>query len=228
MREARRAAVSSAMTTMLGDSRVPPLVGRIGRVTFERWVDGVTLFSAGWSDRDLDAAADLLGMIHRFAGGEHEHLPQLRRTRPFLELSLRRTVGPVRDGLIDRDTGRRLRAALIDGLPERASWGFAHGDFAPANLVAPNDGRIVSIDNERLHRGFLDLDLGAAWYRWPLTDREQRLFDARCAQAAGRIASPEVGLWRILAAVRRLGMRHARGAPTAAARQRLDDALQDL
>jgi aminoglycoside phosphotransferase (APT) family kinase protein len=207
---------------------VPPLVPRSGRITFERWIDGDTLFSAGWSDHDLDAAADLLGMIHRFAGSEREHLPQVRRTRPFLERSLARLAGPVRDGLIDRDIGERLTAALLDGLPEWAAWGFAHGDFAPANLVATDDGRIVSIDNERLHRGFLDLDLGAAWYRWPLADREQRLFDARCAEASGRAPSPAIGLWRALAAVRRLGMRHSRGAPTAAARQRLGDALQDL
>ena len=226
--DARRAAVSSEMSQLLADSRVPTVVARCGGVTIERWVDGGTLFSAGWSDRDLAGAADILGTVHRCAGGGREHLPQSRLTRPFLEISLTRLAGPVRDGLIDRATGRRLSGALRDGLPERGAWGFAHGDFAPANLVATDGGQIVSIDNERLHRGFLDLDLGVTWYRWPLVEREQRLFDARCAQTAGRAAPGEIALWRVLAVIRRLGMRHAHGAPTTAARQRLGDALAGL
>jgi thiamine kinase-like enzyme len=226
--DARRAAVSSEISELLSDSRVPTPVARYGGVTFEQWLDGGTLFSAGWSDRDLTGAADILGTIHRCAGAEREHLPHSRRTRPFLEVSLTRLAGPVRDGLIDRATGRRVTDALRDGLPERAPWGFAHGDFAPANLVATDSGQIASIDNERLHRGFLDLDLGAAWYRWPLVEREQRLFDAHCAQTAGRAPPAEIALWRVLAAIRRLGLRHRRGAPTTDARQRLGDALAGL
>ncbi len=226
--DARQTAVSSEMTELLSDSRVPELVGRCGGVTIERWVEGGTLFSEGWSDRDLTRAADILGTIHRCRGGEREHLRRSWRTRPFLEFSLTRVAGPVRDGLIDRATGRRVTDALRDGLPPQAPWGFAHGDFAPANLVATDGGQIISIDNERLHRGFLDLDLGVAWYRWPLVDREQRLFDAHCAQTAGRTASAEIALWRVLAVIRSLGMRHAHGAPTTAARQRLDDALAGL
>lgn len=225
---ARAAATSSRLTAQLADPRLPIPVARWGRITFERWVEGTALHVAGWSESELVRAAELLGAVHCFAGTGGEHLPQLRATRPLVEQSLSRLTVLREAGLIDRPLTRRIAALVRDGIPERRPWAVVHGDLAAANLILTESGRLVSIDNERLSRGFLDLDLGVAWHRWPLEESEQRVFDAAYASATGRSPTPEIALWRLLATVRRLWVGQVWGGDTTGAWRRFDDALNEI
>jgi aminoglycoside phosphotransferase (APT) family kinase protein len=227
-RSARRVATSARLTVQLNDPRLPPPAAQWGRVTFERWVAGTPLNVTGWSERELIQAAELLGAVHRFAGARGEHLPQQRATRPFVEASLPRLSRLRRAGLIDRSGAGRIAGLLRGGIPERAAWGLTHGDLAPANLILTASGQLISIDNERLGRGFFDLDLAGAWHRWPLPEPDQRRFDTAYAVAAGRSPSPAIALWRLLATIRRLGLRIASGGDISDARRRLGDALDGL
>jgi hypothetical protein len=221
-----RAAASASLTRLLDDPRLPAPTAQIGSVTIDAWVPGETLATLGWHAGELAAAAELLATLHTFAGGPHEHLPHERRTSHLAEGAVAALLAPARDGSLDAAMADEVVGVLRESLPERARWGVSHGDFAPVNLVLTLDGQLISIDNERVHRGFLDLDLARSWYRWPLPETEQAHFDtAYCAAVGFHQDKDARRAWRVLAAAKKVSLRHSRGSPTAVAVTRLKDAL---
>lgn len=225
-RNAVEAARSLDLAGSLGDPRVPRAVARVGRVTFEQWVTGEPLSSVELRPEDIHDAADLLAAIHAFGGDPGERLPQIRRTDGMRRLRLGQLEPITQAGLISRAQMRQVRRVLTEMLPDREPWGLCHGDFTAANLVLSHDGRVISVDHERLHRGFFGFDVGRAWYRWWLSDADQRRFDGRYTLASGR--SPDEAVrwtWRVITTAHGVFLRHVSGANTDRAVARLGEAL---
>ena len=98
---------------------------------------------------------------------------------------------------------RRLVGELRGGLPARSACGLVHGDLCAENLVLTPDGRIVSIDNERVRIDFLDYDLARTFVRWPLPDARRERFERRYTTWGRSVpAAREASAWRVRAAVK--------------------------
>jgi len=220
------AARAQRLAARLAEPGIPEPLARHGSVTFERWIEGVTLDSLPLSEVLIEEAADLLAKVHSYPGSPRWRLPQ------------NRSVGPVRveiSGLaarlrsaraIDRATSEELDAALRSGLPERAAWGLVHADFAASNMVLDAEGRLVSIDNEHLRWGFLDADLGRTWARWRLPAPAERRFLERYESSAGRTVGREaLRAWRAVGALVSVAVRVRYGGRPEASLARLRDAL---
>jgi hypothetical protein len=215
VRFGRRAVIvarAAALSAALGDARVPPPLARAGRVTAEHWVEGTDLASFRLSARHLDAAADLLARLHRFAGPPGEDLPRTQSTGPMHRHGERHLADLVEGGVVTAAEGRRLRATL-GHLPDRAPWGLMHGDFCGENLVWRSDGVLVSVDHEGLGRGFIEYDLARTWYRWPMSVPAGRRFERSYRAALGSAAptAAEQRAWKAAAAVKGAHLRHRRG-----------------
>jgi aminoglycoside phosphotransferase (APT) family kinase protein len=190
-------------------------------------VDGVPITAGSVPNAQVDAAADILAMLHRFPGLEGEQLPRQQRLGRLLAMTHRH----LQDLAVRREVSQPEASALgraVDALPPAAPWGLTHTDFGGDNLVVRSDESIVSIDNEHLVRGFLDFDVGRTWYRWPMPASSSRRFIGRYESAAGRALSlEEQRAWRVVAAMTGIRRRQRVGAPIEPARARLRSILDD-
>jgi hypothetical protein len=229
VRSPARAARAQMLAERLSDPRINIPTGRVGAVTVESWVEGTALSSVSLRSAHIDAAADLLRFVHRFAGHPGERLPQIRRVGP-VGLQATSDLRTLLDaGIFASDMGARIERILKLGLPERAPWGLTHGDLCAPNLVIGPGGRIVSIDNEHLKRGFLDYDLARTWYRWVLPPAAQRRFEVRYAADGGGQATPrERQAWRVAAVLHGVRIRHFLGSSLQVPLGRLATALHDV
>jgi hypothetical protein len=219
MGSAGRAERMARFTAGLADERLPAPVARVGKVTVERWVDGVVLASMPLTDGHLDAAADLLATIHRYAPAPApaagSRLPRRRPVRPLL--------AQARQQLVDLAAARTLTIAdvrraeaILGGLPESSGWGLIHTDLCADNLVARPDGVLVCVDNEFMMRGYRELGLARTWYRWPMPARAWARFERRYRAALGdgaRVPPEQARAWRVAATVRGVHLRQQRDAP---------------
>lgn len=226
---ARHAERAARLASRLADHRVPELVGRWGRVTIERWVEGCSLSSLRPRPGQIDAAADLLAFIHGHPGTPGLRLPQMRsavRVLTGLDALLIRLHG---GALIDARRVRVLKEILRERLPSRALWGVTHNDLTSSNLVIDAHGRLISIDNEHLGWGFLDGDLARTWARWPMSSEASDRFEERYLAQSGRRADPggRQG-WRIAAALSGVGIRLTHGGSLEVPMIRLRAALADV
>ena len=98
---------------------------------------------------------------------------------------------------------RRLTGQLRVGFPIAAARGPVHGDLCAENLVLASDGRVISIDNERVRIDFLDFDLARTWTRWPMSARMHTRFERRYASWGRPVPAPsEAAAWRVCASVK--------------------------
>lgn len=211
---ARLVARYAQLAAELADPGIPVPLGRVGRVTAEAWVEGVILTPAAVGDRHLDAAGALLRRVHAFAGRSGSRLPQRRSTRLLQARTLAQIDDLLAVGLLDVEAAARVQR-LVGRLPEVAPWGLVHLDVCPQNLVERRDGSLVCIDNERLGRGFLDVDLARTWYRWPMSQAMWHRLEASYRSGQAEADPDEQRAWRGVAVVRAVHMRHRRGASTA-------------
>ena len=187
----------------LDDPDLPAPLTLTGRVTVERWIDGVPLSTLTPTSSQIEAAADLLGRLHALTAVPGRPFRRVGSLGPLLAKSTTR-IEMLRDrdlltGLEAHDLVARLRT----GFPERATRGVVHGDLCAENLVVTPDGRVVSIDNERVRIDFLDYDLARTWVRWPMSEDARTGFERRYATWGRPI--PDVGettAWRVCAAVK--------------------------
>jgi thiamine kinase-like enzyme len=115
-----------------------------------------------------------------------------------------------------------LTEIVGNALPARSRWGLVHNDFCATNLSVGEDGGLFSIDNEHMARGFLEYDLGRVWYRWPMSESDERRFLRRYRSAQGAGPPPEEQRgWRAIATLKGAHLRHRIGANN-------DDALSAL
>jgi hypothetical protein len=224
-----RAARAQMLAERLSDPRINIPTGRVGAVTVESWVEGTTLSSVPLRVAHIDAAADLLRFVHRFAGHPSERLPQLRHVGPVSVQATSDLRCLLDAGIFASDLCARIERILELGLPDRAPWGLMHGDLCAANLVIGAGGRIVSIDNEHLRRGFLDYDLARTWYRWVLPPAAQRRFEVMYAKdCLWQATDRERQAWRVAAVVRGVRIRHRLGSSLQLPLDRLATALHDV
>ena len=194
---------AAALVRTLADPRLPAPLALSGRVSVERWVDGIPLDCVVVHSTHLCAAADLLADLHR-----RRSLPDRRfvRTGPVAPLRSRTFEHLDRllaEGLLDRREHDALAASVERDLPTRAARGVVHGDLCPANLVVTPDGQLVSIDNERVRINFLDHDLARTWTRWPMTPEEEHTFESRYREQGGSLpAQPAQLAWRVCTTVK--------------------------
>lgn len=205
-RRLTRQRVPRRAAAIVGALELPDLPAPLaldGRVTVERWVDGVCLASITPSGAQLDAAADLLGRLHASTSVPGRPFRRVGSPAPLLAKTLQHIDILREAGTLTLAEQRRLDADLRDGLPARAKRGVVHGDLCAHNLVATADGRVVSIDNERVRIDFLDYDLARTWVRWPMPARSWTRFERRYASWGRPLPTPaEAAAWRVTAAVK--------------------------
>lgn len=187
----------------LDDPDLPVPLALDGRVTVERWVDGVPLSTITPTMPQIEAAADLLGRLHAHASVPGRPFRRVGSLAPLLAKS-ERHIGALRErDLLTEVEARALVARLRDGLPERAMRGVVHGDLCAENLVVTRDDRLVSIDNERVRIDFLDFDLARTWVRWPMPAPARARFDRRYSTWGRSVpGADETAAWRVSAAVK--------------------------
>ncbi len=187
----------------LDDPDLPAPLALHGRVTVERWVDGVPLDSMTPTMWQIEAAADLLGRLHAVTSVPGRPFRRVSSLAPLLAKSVKR-IDTLRDReLLTGAEAKELVGRLRNGFPERATRGVVHGDLCAQNLVATPDGRLVSIDNERVRIDFLDFDLARTWVRWPMSEAARDRFERRYA-TWGRPTPEraETTAWRVCATVK--------------------------
>lgn len=205
----RQARHAGALAAALGDPRVPAPIAHLRGATIERWVDGEDLSKRPVEPHHVDDAARLLAAIHAFAGTPGAPLPQRRRTERLLAVTAAKLGDLVAARVLSATDAARLDALLRDALPRRAAWGLVHDDFCGENLVRTPEGVVVSIDNERLRRGFFDRDLARTWARWRVPAWAEARFLATYAASGHPPASgPARRAWRIVTATERVHVRH--------------------
>jgi aminoglycoside phosphotransferase (APT) family kinase protein len=218
-----KVALAAGLAVALDDAGFPPPIAVVGRFTVEAWVEGTPLSALPLTHAHVDAAADLLGRLHA-----RTHVPghAFRRELPLASV-LTRFRRQLADLAAQGTVSQEEAALLVEtaaGLPERATRGVIHGDFAADNLVLTPDGRLVSIDNERLRFHFLDFDLARVWTRWPLPAWAWTRFERRYATWGRPPADADADVdadvdvdvaqaWRVVATVHRAHrLSRARGA----------------
>lgn len=219
--DARLAARNALLAAHLDDPAVAAPIARVGRVTVERWVEGQPLSEMRLFGRHVDDAGALLGRIHGFPGLPGERLPQQRRIGGVIEKVDRHVAELVDDGLLTRLEAAHLRRIVAGALPSTSAWGLVHSDICPQNLVVRPDGTVVSIDNERLGRGFFEADLARTWYRWPMSARTWIRFEGSYRAGRSPVGLKEQHAWRVLVMSRTLHMRWRLRASTDDARATL-------
>jgi len=209
------AARAARLGEELADARVHPPLGRVGRVTVERWIDGLPLSSIRLRAPHIDDAADLLVAIHRFGDTDGGSLPR-RGTGSVRARFERQLVELAAAGRVSGADASTLADIVRRGLPASATWGLMHGDFCGENLVLDTEGSVVSIDHELLGRGFLEYDLARSWYRWPMPPWAHQRFERRYRSALDQ-SPPSRQTWRAwqtVATVKGVHLRHRRGMPS--------------
>jgi aminoglycoside phosphotransferase (APT) family kinase protein len=203
LRSRARTARAAALTTAIGDPRLPAPLAVMGSVTIDAWVDGTPLTGQALTDANVDAAADLLGCLHAMERVPGHRFHRQRRSTAVAARFERRLHDLIAAGVVDRGEQQRLASAVRDGLPERAARGVIHGDLRPENLVVTAGGDLVSVDNEAVSIDFLDYDLGRSWCRWPMPDSAWSRFLRRYGRWGRSAADPVAELaWRSVAAVK--------------------------
>lgn len=194
---------AARLVAALDDPDLPAPLFLEGRVTVERWIDGDSLATIGARSRDVDGAADLLARLHARTLVPGHAFRRVGSLVPLYEKTCARIDALQDVGLLTRGEQRRLVKELRGGLPARATRGVVHGDLCAHNLVVTADGRVVSIDNERVRIDFLDLDLARTWLRWPMSTREHARFERRYASWGRPVPEgSEAASWRVCAAVK--------------------------
>ncbi len=238
--EARRVQQASLH---LDPRRFPPVVRRRGRVLFTAWVPGRPLDGLDPPIPLVAEAGAILGELHARSStrsGPSREPVVFEDDPDRVEEGLAELA---RSGAIPARDAERLTRVALDARPAVSETGLIHADFCARNLLLDPDGRVWSIDNETLDRGFFDYDLARSWYRWPLRPPEREAFYQGYARFRSlesyRRSFPYWAVAAILASVafrRRMGpaerdvpMRRLRDlAAAAAADSPLDPALHPV
>jgi aminoglycoside phosphotransferase (APT) family kinase protein len=218
---------AAALVRALADPDLPAPLVITGLVMIEDWVDGVPLAEIRVSGREIDAAADLLGRLHARTSIPGRRFRRVGPVGPLLTTTLDRIDALTERGALTRTEARRLVSEVRRGLPERGARGPVHGDLCAENLVLASDGRVVSIDNERVRIDFLDFDLARTWTRWPMPERWRARFERRYAEWGRPVPVPvEAAAWRVSATVKSaMTIRTTPGTGPKLARARLERLL---
>ncbi len=205
----RSAAVAEALLQAIGDPRLPVPLKRAGRLTLERWVDGSDLRVVPLTTERLGAAAQLLAAVHRCPGLDGDRLPRSQSTAPVLRRAAAQLDELAAVGMVGAEEARRLHL-IVARLPITSRWGLAHGDLCGENLVERLEGGVVSVDNEQVHRTYLDADLARAFYRWPMDAAQRQRFERVYRAAAGVEEPPrqQSAAWRAAAAIKGAHLRY--------------------
>jgi len=220
---------AAALVRTLADPRLPAPLALSGRVSVERWVDGIPLDRFMVRSTHLCAAAELLADLHG-----RRSLPDRRFVRtggvaPLRSRTFERLDRLHAEGLLDKREHHALGACVERDLPARAARGVVHGDLCPANLVVTPAGALVSIDNERVRITFLDHDLARTWTRWPMTPEEEHTLESRYREQGGSLpAQPAQFAWRVCTTVKSAStLRRTPGTGPETARALLERVLTD-
>jgi Ser/Thr protein kinase RdoA (MazF antagonist) len=173
------------------DDAFAPVLGRIGPVLIEAWLDGTMLAGAD-AEAWTQTAGAVLGRLHAHRAGADAVTGTASWTAAAsADLALLQQVGAL--SATDAD---RVRAALDQGDPRRARVGLIHKDFCAENMLIDARRRLRIIDTELITVDPLAFDLGWTWHRWPMSPRGWERFTAGYRSTAP--AEPEAeAYWRI-------------------------------
>lgn len=153
-------------------------VAHEGDALLEEWAEGVSLAQGQVSERLVEEAGRMLGVLHMSQVPATDDLA----FEPFDGPTwARKTADNVRTlerhGLLASGRAEWLMAQVMSDQPDDVPMGIVHRDLCPANLLVNTKGRLVSVDNGTMTLGALDHDLYRVWYRWPMTPLERAAFN---------------------------------------------------
>jgi thiamine kinase-like enzyme len=77
---------------------------------------------------------------------------------------------------LDPGAARETARLAVLHAPRTASVGLCHTDFCGENIVTDAAGTVFVIDNEGIAVDAYEYDLARTWYRWPMTELQQRAY----------------------------------------------------
>ncbi|MGE0451136.1 MAG: phosphotransferase family protein [Vicinamibacterales bacterium] len=199
-----------------------PVLGRVGNVLIEPWVEGRVLAEEAPREEWIARAAALLAALHMQSHADGHALPfqaDVLELRDDILSGLREiaAVAAIEDAI-----AARLSALVEATMPRRpCSHCLIHTDFCAENIVIDAQGEPIVVDNEHFRFGPAGMDLARTWYRWGWHDRtrshEWELFRAAYAAAGGDGGAFEhEPFWRTGALVFSARLRSSIGAKEAA------------
>lgn len=176
------------------DDAFAPVLGRVGAVLIEAWLDGVML-AAAEADAWTGAAGAVLGRLHarRLAPA----VATQDDTRRWNEAAAVDVALLQEAEVLSGTTSDVVRAALRRHDPGRARLALIHKDFCAENMLIDTQRRLRIIDTEQLAVEPIGFDLAWTWHRWPMSPQAWAQFMAGYRSAMPAV--PEAGeYWRIV------------------------------
>jgi hypothetical protein len=164
-----------ALSALLDTRHFPRILARRGRALLEPWRPGEPLRLDDRTTALFRACGSLQAALHRIP------LPQtvghLRRRPANWELRFDRLLADlVASGALDPGAGREIARLAVLHAPGTSSVGLCHTDFCAENIITDAVGAIFVIDNEDICVDACEYDLARTWYRWPMTELQQRAY----------------------------------------------------
>ncbi|MGH7290739.1 MAG: phosphotransferase family protein, partial [Myxococcota bacterium] len=170
------------------------VLGRVGAVLIEAWLDGDMLAPAD-AEAWTPAAGAVLGRLHarQLAAGvsTDEHTARWSEAAAA-DIALLQGAAALPDG-----TAEVVRSAVHRHDPGRARRALIHKDFCAENMLIDAQRRLRIIDTEQLAVEPAGFDLAWTWHRWPMSARAWEQFMAGYRSTAP--PAPDVAhYWRIV------------------------------
>lgn len=177
------------------DDAFAPVLGRVGAVLLETWIEGAMLVP-GETDAWVSATAG--GILRRLhARPLPAGFPERQRTARWTEAAVADLELLQQARVLTAADGDAVGDALRRHDPGSARVGLIHKDFCGENMLVDRSGRLRIIDTEQLAVEPVAFDLAWTWHRWPLSAMSWAAFMEAYRGSAG--PSPEAqDYWRLI------------------------------
>lgn len=164
-----------ALSTLLDARHFPRILARRGRALLERWVPGEPLPLDASATPVLRACGSLQAALHRLP--LPPALAHFRLRSADWEQRFDRLLADlVASEALDPGAARATSRLAVLHAPRVANAGLCHTDFCFENIITDAVGTVFVIDNEGITVDAYEYDLARTWYRWPMTELQQRAY----------------------------------------------------
>jgi aminoglycoside phosphotransferase len=163
------------LSSLLDHQYFPPILAHRGQALLTRWIPGRPAAASDWTADLVRTCGQLQGSLHRLSLSPA--MAALRRRPNDWDRRLHELLADlVAHGVLD--TGQAQQAHRLAGLhaPVAASVGLCHTDFCAENMIITQTGHVCIVDNEGISIDACEYDLARTWYRWPMTEHQQRWY----------------------------------------------------
>jgi aminoglycoside phosphotransferase len=203
------------LSALLDPRYFPPILAHRGHALLTRWVPGRSVPPEAWAPADLRASGQLQARLHRLHVSAELTVTQARTLDWTVRLDS--WLGDLAaGGALDAHEARAITRLVVASAPATTRTGVCHTDFCADNIILSDAGDICVIDNEGLSLDSPEFDLARTWYRWPMTNTQQRAYaDGYSARDHAECFADHFLHWALLAVLDSAAYRVRVGAPGA-------------